>query len=73
MSDRELNDIVKRLEAESRYVKLTASEKDPWMTRFLDKMKDVPINIVSGAATELGKNAAVNYFNKKYPQTKKGK
>lgn len=73
MSDRDLERIIRRLENENKYVKLTARDKDPWMERFLDKMKDVPINIVSGAATELGKNAAVNYFNKKYPSTKKGK
>lgn len=71
LSDRDLDQIIKRIEQENRYVSLTY--KPSAGSRFGSWLLDNGKKTVSNAATKAGEQALLNYFNKKWPQTKKGK
>lgn len=71
LSDRDLDQIIKRIEQENRYVSLTY--KPSAGSRFGTWLLDNGKKSVSNAATKAGEQAILNYLNKKWPQTKKGK
>lgn len=71
LSDRDLDQIIKRIEQENRYVSLTY--KPSAGSRFGSWLLDNGKKSVSNAATKAGEQALLNYLNKKWPQTKKVK
>lgn len=71
LSDRDLDNIIRRIEQENKYVSLTykpsaASKFGGWIVTNGQRA-------VGNAVAKSAEQAILNYINKKYPVTKKGK
>lgn len=71
LSDRDLDNIIKRIEQENKYVSLTY--KPSAASKFGGWIVSNGQRAVGNAASKTAEQAIINYINKKWPQTKKGK
>lgn len=71
LSDRDLDNIIRRIEQENKYVSLTY--KPSVASKFGGWIVSNGQRAVGNAASKTAEQAIINYINKKWPQTKRDK